>query len=310
MIGKTDHSTGWYAMKLQTLRALLQIQASGSVRSAAQALHISQPALSQAIQQLEQELGASLLTRHQTGTGFTPYGEALLKRARLMLSEAQRARDEIAQMRGHWEGWVRLAASPAMSLSIVPQALRPFMKRYPKVRVHCVDGVVPMINPALRSGELDFALTPIREADLEAGLSAEPLVDREVVVVAHASHPLVGATRLDQLVRARWVHATPSQGPGAVIETAFEALGLPVPVPVMVCESVLALPDMLVDTDLISTLPRVVYERVRRSHGLKRIALKDTLPKLRIAIVRNEQIPLTPAVEALLSWVRAAAQSK
>ena len=129
-------------MKIQTLSALLQIEALGSIRSAAAASHVSQPALTQAIQQLEEELGAQLLIRSPSGISFTDHGRAVLRHARLMVTETQRVKEEIAQMRGEGAGHIRLAASPAISLSLLPQALRPFTRRYPQVRGHCIDGEI------------------------------------------------------------------------------------------------------------------------------------------------------------------------
>lgn len=295
-------------MKIQTLGALLRIEALGSIRSAAADLHISQPALTQAIQQLEEELGAQLLIRSPSGIAFTDYGRAVLRHARLMVSETQRVKEEIAQMRGDGAGHIRLAASPAISLSLLPQALRAFTRKFPQVRVHCIDGISPMVHPALRSGAVDFALTPVRADELETGLVAEWLCQREIVVAAHRDNPFCRARTLADLVGARWVHATPSNGPGAVIDAMFLKAGLQPPTPVMVCESLLALPEIVRDTDLVTTLPEVLFQRVTASHGLQRIELAEPLPRLQIAILRMERLPLTPVAEELLGWVRQAAQ--
>jgi DNA-binding transcriptional LysR family regulator len=294
-------------MKIQTLKALLRIAETGSIRAAANSLHVSQPSLTLAIQQIEEEVGAPLLTRTKQGVTFTSYGEALLTHARLIVSESQRIQEEIAQMRGHWEGQVRLSSSPAISLAVLPRALRPFMAKHPKIRVHCVDGLSPMINPALRSGALDFALTPVQTGDIETGLVAEPLLEREIVVAVHKSNPLASATRLEQLLSARWVYASPSPGPGAVIEKAFKTAGLAAPPPVMICESLLALPDIIANSDLVATLPNVIFERAEKTHNLCAVSIQDPVPKLQIAILRMESVPLTPAAQELISWIKYAA---
>ncbi|MFZ9184120.1 MAG: LysR family transcriptional regulator [Hylemonella sp.] len=296
-------------MKIQTLVALLRIEALGSIRAAAAALHVSQPALTQAIQQLEEELGAQLLIRSPSGIAFTEYGRSVLRHARLMVSETQRVKEEIAQMRGDGAGHIRLAASPAISLSLLPQALRPFTRKFPQVRVHCIDGVSPMVHPALRSGAIDFALTPVRADELETGLVAEWLCEREIVVAAHCDNPHHRARSLAELVQARWVHATPSNGPGAAIDALFLKAGLEPPTPVMVCESLLALPEIVRDTDFVTTLPEALFQRVKQSHGLRQIELSVPLPKLQIAILRMEHVPLTPVAQELLGWVRQAAQA-
>lgn len=296
-------------MKIQTLAALLHIEALGSIRAAAAATHISQPALTQAVQQLEEELGAQLLIRSPSGIAFTDYGRAVLRHARLMVYETQRVKEEISQIRGDGAGHIRLAASPAISLSLLPQALRSFTKKYPAVRVHCIDGVSPMVHPALRSGALDFALTPVRADELETGLVTEWLCEREIVVAAHRDNPLHRVCALSELTQARWVHATPSNGPGAAIDALFIQQGLEPPTPVMVCESLLALPEIVRDTDFVTTLPEVLFQRVSQSHGLRRIQLAEPLPKLQIAILRMEHLPLTPVAHELLGWVRQAARA-
>src|SRR5205085_10933791 len=109
---------------------LICVHECGSLRAAAEQLHMSQPALTLAIQQLESELGCQLLVRSKRGVSLTPFGLALLPRAGLIVSESVRAQQDMAQMRGDWGGRVRLASSPAMALVVLPHALRPFMAKY------------------------------------------------------------------------------------------------------------------------------------------------------------------------------------
>lgn len=82
-----------------------------------------------------------------------------------------------------------------------------YMASTPDVHMHCLEGTYPAIAPALRDGSLDFALTPIREEDLEPELEAEHLYHSEVVIVARKQHPLAQVTRLKDLQQARWAPA-------------------------------------------------------------------------------------------------------
>ena len=143
-------------MKLQTLQALIYIEEVGSLRAAAQLLHQSQPALSAAIQQLEEELKAPLLVRTKRGVSLTPFGQAFMKHARLIVSESRRAHEEIGQLRGHWEGHITFATSPAIALGPLPQALASFANEFPAVTVNVRDGLYPSVSPQLRDGTLDF----------------------------------------------------------------------------------------------------------------------------------------------------------
>lgn len=297
-------------MKIQTLRALLSIEQHGSLRAAAQHLHLTQPALTLAIQRLEQELGAQLLSRTKKGVTLTPFGQALMPRARLIVSESVRAQEEIAQLRGDWEGQVRFAASPAFALSVLPHALRPFMLKYPKLRIHYVDGVFPGVAAPLRAGTLDFAITPVKPRDLESDLVSEPLWRSEVVIVANRKHALARARSLAELQEAPWAFATPSGGPGAIIEEAFQDAGLAPPKQSIICESLLALPDIVAASALLATLPVTLLERTRCSEELAVIRVRERLPTLTIAVVRRGSHPLTPASNELIGWVQHVVQSR
>lgn len=291
-------------MRIHTLRALIYLHQLGSVRAAADQLHISQPALTLAIQQLENELGCQLLVRTKRGVTLTAYGEALLPRANLIVSESTRAQEEIAQIRGDLGGHVRLATSPAVALSVLPRALRPFMTKFPQVQVHCIEATYPAIGPELRDGRIDFAVTPFNADDLEAGIEAEELYLSEVVVVANKKHPLAKATSLKELHKARWAHATLSRGPGAVIEEVFKAIGLEPPKPVMIFESLLALPEVVAHSDLVATLPRRIFEQAHVMQKLCVIPIEEAPPTLNIAILRRSNQALTPAANELLGWIR------
>lgn len=291
-------------MRIQTLRALISLHQLGSMRAAAEHLHVSQPALTLAIQQLESELGSPLLVRTQRGVTLTTFGEALLPRARLIVMESARAKEEIAQIRGDLGGHVRLASSPAVALSLLPQALRPFMDKYPQVQVHCMEGTYPAIAPALRDGTLDFAVTPFGANELEAGLEAELLYRSEVVIAVNKRHPLAQARSLLELHEARWAHATVTRGPGAVIEDAFRDLGLEPPRPAIVFESLLALPELVAHTDLVATLPRRIFEQAHVRAKLCEVPIQDALPTLSMTVLRRADQALTPAANELLGWIR------
>jgi DNA-binding transcriptional LysR family regulator len=297
-------------MRLQTLRMLLCIHACGSLRAASEQLHISQPALTLAIQQLEGELGCQLLVRTKRGVSLTTFGQALLPRASRIVAEAERAKEEMAQMRGDRIGQVRLASSPAIALSVLPYALRPFMAQNPDVRVHCFEGTYPAIGPALRDGTLDFALTPLRDEDLSPEWHAEPLYQSEVAIIARKRHPLARATRLEDLQAARWAYATGTRGPGAVVDEAFRQAGLEPPQPVIIFESLLALPDLVAHSDLLATVPRRLIGRGAAWDSLCVVPVTQALPTLNLTVLRRASQALTPAANELLGWIRQTAKGE
>lgn len=287
------------------MQALVLIEELGSIRAAAQSMNLTQPALTAAIQQLEAELKAPLLVRSKKGVTFTHFGQAFLRHAKLMVAQSRRAQDEMAQLRGHWEGTIKMAVSPAIGLGLLPQALRQFTVQHPEVKVHCRDGLYPSIAPVIRDGTLDFALTPVHRVDLESDLVAEPLYSSQVVIVSGVSHPLSRAVRLAQLQDCAWVLSSPSRGPGAVIEEAFQTHGLGMPRVTMLCESFLALPAVVAASDQwVTTMPRILFENSPFKDQLCIVPIEDALPSPLICTVRRHDLPLTPAAMQLVGWIQ------
>ncbi len=295
-------------MKFQTLQALICIEEVGSLRAAAQLIHLSQPALSAAIQQLEEELKAPLLVRTKRGVSLTTFGHAFMKHARLIVSERQRAQEVMEQMRGHWEGQVKFATSPAIALGPLPKALSSFLREFPSVKVHVRDGLFPTVSPQLRDGTLDFALTAAHKHDIDSDLEVQALHVSDVVVVGQRDHPQAKSTRLAQLVDCTWAFSSGPRGPGAIIMDAFARKNLPEPKQGIVCESFLALPGIVAHTDMLTTMPRDLYERNTYKERLCIVPIKDPIPSPTIYVLRRHDLPLTPAADALIRWIQHHAQ--
>lgn len=297
-------------MKLKTLQALICIEEVGSMRAAAQQIHLSQPALSVAIAQLEEELQAPLLLRTKRGVSLTPFGHAFMKHARLIVSESRKAHEEMGQMRGLWEGRVTFATSPAIALGPLPQAIANFAKQYPSVIVTVRDGLYPSVSPQLRDGTLDFALTAAHKHDLDTDLEAQALHVSDVVIVGRKHHPFAAATRLQQLQDSLWAFSSAPRGPGAIVRDAFAKAGLEEPKQGIVCESFLALPGILAHTDYLTTMPQTLYERNAYKDQLCVFPIEDPLPSPTIYVLRRHDLPLAPAASALIQWIAHFAQAK
>ncbi|WP_048440542.1 LysR substrate-binding domain-containing protein [Caenimonas sp. SL110] len=291
-------------MKLQTLQALIHVEELGSIRAAAQAVALSQPALTAAIQQLEEELRAPLLVRTRQGATLTAFGRAFMGHARLIVAESRRAKEEIDQLRGHWEGSIRFSTSPAAALSILPLALQQFALAHPEVQVNVRDGLYPGITPALRDGTLDFGLTPVDKPELELDLLAEPLFTSEIVIACNRDHPLRAATKMSELADCDWVFSSAPRGPGALIEETFATAGLGKPRRGLVCESFLALPGIVARSNMMATLPRMLFEMNSFRPELCEVPVADRLPSPTVSVVRRHDLPLTPAASKLIGWIQ------
>ncbi|XRQ09142.1 LysR family transcriptional regulator [Actinomadura welshii] len=209
-------------LSLRQLQYLVTVVDEGSFTRAAEALHVTQPALSHQIRALERAAGAPLLERLPRAVGLTPAGRALLPHARAALSDAAKAETAVRQAAGLAAGELRLATVYSISIGVLPAALRAWSRRYPGIDVRLFEHRhADELAAAMTAGQADLAVGP-----LPSGWSGpvRRLGTEEFVVAVPADDPLAvqGATEvgLGALRDRRWVHYAPDNGLAAVLDRA------------------------------------------------------------------------------------------
>jgi LysR family transcriptional regulator, regulator of abg operon len=292
-------------MKLSQLRDLIVIAEKGSLRAAARALGVSTPALVKSINGLEAELHVPLLVRGSRGVRLSEYGGRFLHRARLIDAETRRAADEIAELRGQFEGAITVGASPTPSVTLLPEALLQFRRKFPSVQVNIVGGLYHAHLKSIRAGAMDLALGPIPDAGLDAAFCTEELFYNDIVIAARKSHPLAGARSLRNLAACEWVMTGPdTQGPGAAIFDAFRMHGLGAPRRVIQCDITWALQTLLLKSDLMCALPRQLLEHGPLRDLLRVVNVREALPRYRVSLIYRSDAPLLPTSEYFATLLR------
>ena len=291
-------------MKLHNLRDFVTVARYGGIRAAARALGLSQPSLTKSLQQLEAELGAPLFERTSHGLTINAFGAAFLVRAETAMQELERGRDEILQLKGSSGGKVAIAASSVVSLMFLTSALTRFRKRYGTAVVSIQEGTFSNMLRGLRDGSLDFAIGPEPAAHLPEEMLVERLFTNTRSIIGRSGHPLKRATTLSKLLDASWV-ITGVVGPrDHEFSEIFTEYKLPVPTPLIRCESLIALLAILAGSDAIAFLPR----QWAQSHITKRLLtefpVRETIAGPATALIRRHAMPLTPAAEALADAFR------
>lgn len=295
------------ALKLHHLRDLLAIVEKGSINAAARHLGIAQPALSRSLRDLEKELGVPLLERHARGATLTPMGTLFARRASLAVSELRNGRDEIQQLQGSVHGTVAACLSSLAHVALLPDALRPFMARYPNVQLHLTEGVYPMVEQQLRNGSVDFYAGPAPENGPAPELQLEKLFDNTRVVLARRGHPLGKSQHLDQLRNVRWVTTRITAHDEAELGGIFAQRGLPPPRLVVRAETALSWIMTLANSDLMSVSPRQWAEAPLVAKLLAPVPIGETFAAPSIVLIRRAAVPSTPAAEFLCDLLRRAA---
>ncbi|HEY3063559.1 MAG TPA: LysR substrate-binding domain-containing protein [Chloroflexota bacterium] len=230
-------------MELRQLRSFLAVADLRHFRRAAARLHVSQPALSRQIQQLERELGTPLFQRPPGPIMLTEAGRELQARARRALDELETARTTIAQAGDGPHGHLALACFDSASTYLVPELLIRLVTRYPQVQLSVATLGTRDALRQLREGAVDAAIVtlPVASADLDV----LPLYRERLVVALPRTHPLTAQStiRLASLAPERLVTFLAGQNnTRRLIDDAFAEAGCR-PSAVIELESVQAIQD-------------------------------------------------------------------
>jgi DNA-binding transcriptional LysR family regulator len=190
---------------------------------AAEALFVTQPALSQQIRRLEAELGLPLLRRTSKGVDLTAAGEDLLVHAEKVLAEVAAARAEMARHTGLSTGVVRVAATAA-DLPRLPEALADFHGDYPGIQIGLRQGSAAEIAALVAAGAVDVAVLALTEEP--AGVEVHPLAEEPLRVAVAVDDELAGTrVSLDALRGRPFILAEPGSALRETVMAAAQAAG-------------------------------------------------------------------------------------
>ncbi|MES1929561.1 LysR family transcriptional regulator [Salinisphaera dokdonensis CL-ES53] len=184
-------------IKLRHLVAFQEVARLGRLKSAADALSITQPGMSKTIRELEDSLGVRLFERLPRGVRLTPAGRTLLRHAAPALRSLREGIDAIRQ--DSTETAVRLGALSNVEGGLLPLVLERLHERYPALRVEVDTGTSAALLARLRLGELDLVLGRMSEAEEIRDLHFEHLYYEPLIAVVRAGHPLLATENTQQL---------------------------------------------------------------------------------------------------------------
>jgi len=184
-------------MKLQQLRYLREVVRQGlSISDAATALHTSQPGISKQISLLEEELGVGIFLRNRNRLiELTPAGKAMLAIAQRMLDDAENLRRLAQDFSGDREGSLTVLTTHTQARYALPQVVKRFVTRYPKVKLGLRQGTPSQIWQSVATGEADIAIASEPREPLPE-LVLLKCYDLPRIVLTPPRHPLLKQKRL------------------------------------------------------------------------------------------------------------------
>lgn len=237
-------------IRLRHLRLLVAIDDAGRLTRAARLLHVTQPALSKALAEIERSVGMPLFERTPRGLSPTAAGTTLIRAARAALGEIERAGDELRQPSDVAMRVLNVGMMPTSGWTLGADAIARLQALRPSTTVRVIDGPTGMLLQQLVAGRLDLILGARVRATFPEGVESVPLYDDAMRLIVAPGHPLARQRAPDwtRAIAAPWVLMPTGHPTRTAFDRALRRLGWPAP-PVVVealsADVVVALVDSL-----------------------------------------------------------------
>lgn len=289
---------------LRQLRHFVAVAEYGHFARAAEAINLSQPALSRSIQALETSLGCRLLDRGPRQAVLTAHGQLVLEHARRLLQASRSLHNAVSQLANLEAGELRVGCGPYPAARLIPSALGRLVTRFPKVHVQLViDGWLPL-REQLLNDNLELFVADIREFAGDPLLHIEPLRSYPGVFFCRPGHPLLSQAQVSREELARYPLAG-TQLPDAVASALSQFSGRQQLLEIE-CNNFLVLKALVASSDVISMSPwDVVADDVSNGRlAVLKLTREQAVQHSAYGVVTRAGHSLSPAAQAMLEEIR------
>ena len=289
-------------LTLHQLKVFMVVAQQGGFTSAAEELSSSQPGLTSAVRQLEEELQVRLFNRTTRRVELTSAGLELLPVAERLFAELDLTVQSLRDLGNVRRGLVIVAALPSLSATLLPQALALFRNQYPDVRVQLRDGIASEIVEMVRAGHADFAVGALGGA--QHALKFTVVMRDRMHLVCRAGHPLssLGEVPWRALIDYPFVAMNAGSSVRYITDSAFAELGV-VKVPEQEVSQLTTMFGLAKAGLAVTAMPAAVM-RAFDVEGVVKLPLVDPVVERELGFIVRRGHLLSPAAEALMESVR------
>jgi LysR family hydrogen peroxide-inducible transcriptional activator len=293
-------------MTLNELRFIVAVARERNFRRAAEKAFISQPALSLAVQKLEEELGLKIFERGKNEVTPTPAGVAIIEQAQRVLEEAERIREVAAEGRNQLAAPLHVGVIHSVGPYLLPDLIPALKKVAPQMPLQVEENITANLDTLLRNGKLDVIVVALPFGD--SGIATRPLYDESFEVVVHNEHPWAGRRSIksqelasENVLLLDSGHCFSNQVEEACPELHRKGANI------QHGTSLETIRNMVASGLGITVLPASANSARYRSKLLSVIPFTKPVPARRIALAWRKSFARTEAIEAL---AEAVAQAK
>lgn len=294
-------------MKFHQIKALVAINQCGSINEASQLLHVTQPALSRSIKDLERELGMTLLQRSYKGMSLTDEGRRIIRHAHMAVESMRRLQIEADNIHDTAVGEVAIGiTSLTAMLPGFERCISDFQAKNQRVRIKLIEQRPSHIVQRLRDGSLDFALTSQQNTQ-RLNLDWEALHRIAGAVVCSPANPLRHSRSLRQLQYANWISLDEIDDRSSQFYQMFEVNDIHPPQKVIECASLLLALRLVEKADAFMTLSNLAVGNTLPpgvAPELAWVEVEEIIPEYPIYLVCVDRHALTSPARDLFQSLK------
>ena len=296
-------------LKTRQLLLLIALDDYRNIHRAAEELHMTQPAASKQIKDLEEMLDVRLFERLPRGMEPTIYGETMIRHARMALTSLALAHDDIVALRAGLAGQVEVGVIMSPAMGLLPRAIARIKEQAPLLRIGVQVESSNVLLDKLQRGTLDFMIGRILEKDESTGLIYEELTEEPACAVVRPGHPLLENRQLElkDIADRPWILPPPGSIVRHRFDMMFRRAGLAPPVNVVDTTALLLITALLQQTDSLHVMPQEVAQYYASLNVMRILPIELPCKMDAFGIIRQQDHLLSPGADLLLKAVRAAA---
>ncbi|WP_339940391.1 LysR substrate-binding domain-containing protein [Undibacterium luofuense] len=291
-------------MEIRQLRYFVAIVDHGSLSRAARVLHIVQPALTQQIQSLEEELGTQLLHRSAQGMQATEAGKIFYEHAQAILKQISDARSAVTQITDSPSGTVELGIPQSVSAALAFPLLKAVRESYPDITFQLTEELTGNLTEQLRSGRLNLAI--LFDDGQLSGFHTQPLVEEDMMYVTRAGSQFAckrKSIRLEQVVRAPLILPSLQHGVRPRIEQVLREQGKSTEQVIEITSIAILKSALLADMGATILPVSPLLPEILRGEMVA-VPVSDAKLSRTVSLCSSKNIPLTNAARAVAKRVQ------
>lgn len=293
-------------LKTRQMFLLLALDEARNLHQAAKETHMSQPAASKMLKDIEELFGVPFFDRLPRGVRPTLYGETMIRHVRMALTNLSQGQDSIATLQAGLSGQVDIGVIITPSTTLVPQAIARTKQEAPRLCIGVEVGTSNELVARLKRGQLDFLIARIREQEDDLDLLYEDLSEETECAVARVGHPLLARSdlSLNDLAAASWILSPRGSILRHRFDMMFRRLELETPANVVEATAISVITSLLQQTDFLHAMPLEVARYYIRCSELAILPIELPCKMDSFGIIMRRDQLLSPGAKLLLQHVR------